>query len=71
VVSTGQIKIEEVYIQYDLDQPYKYKAIQRDWDNLERAPEWYAENCPKSKPFYIIMDNSVQIFPTPDNSIPN
>jgi len=69
--ATGQIKIESVFVTYDLSQKYPYRAKLLDWDNLNRAPEWYADNQPKSEPFYIVTDNSIQIFPTPDNSIPN
>jgi len=69
--ATWQIKIEELYVKYNDSQAYPYRAEQRDWDNLNSAPEWYADNQPQSQPFYIIMDNSVQVFPTPKASVVN
>jgi hypothetical protein len=69
--ATGQIKIEEVYIKYRSTQTYNSRAEYRDWDNLDYAPEWYAVNQSEAKPFYIVMDNSIQIFPTPKVSVVN
>jgi len=67
--NTGQIKIESLFIEYDDGQEYPYRATYRDWDNLEASPEWYGETQNKYDPFYIITDNSIRIFPTPDNSV--
>lgn len=67
--TNGQLKIENVLIQYNSTQNDKYMARLLDWDNLEYDPSWYAVNQPITNPFYIITDNSIQIFPTPKNSI--
>lgn len=67
--NSGQIKIDSLFIQCDDSQQYPYRATYRDWDNLDASPEWYAKNQNKYEPFYIITDNSVRIFPTPEKSV--
>jgi len=69
VVATGQIKIDTLHIKYYNSITYPVRAIYRDWDNLDRSPEWYAVNQSTANPFYIITDNSVQIFPTPTDTV--
>jgi len=68
--STGQIKLEMLLIKYDDTQTDKFRAEQRDWDNLEKDPAYYARAQSRYKPFYIITDNAIQIFPTPTTSVP-
>lgn len=63
-----QLKIETVYIKYKTDDDYT-KIEQKDFDNLDKPTDYYQEEQSKDDPFYIIADNSIYIYPTPDENV--
>lgn len=55
-------QIEEVMVKYS-DTNYYTLLKRQDIKSLPKGEDWYADNQPKSDPFYNIRDNSVFIFP--------
>lgn len=67
-IAPGILKIIQVGIKYrtaDVD----YKNVRAFGSgSLSNTPEYLSRNHPQSDPFYIYKDNSVFIYPAPDNN---
>jgi|13_taG_2_1085334.scaffolds.fasta_scaffold16025_2 hypothetical protein len=55
-------QIEEVMVKYS-DSTYYTLLKRQDVKSLPKGEDWYADNQPKTDPFYNIRDNSVFVFP--------
>ena len=67
--TVGIDKISTVGIKYDTDDT-EFKLLRLDDPvNLTRSLEWYETNHSQSDPFYLIRDDSIFIYPTPDTAI--
>lgn len=63
---TGQIKINSVFVKYQTTDEYACLLQERDRDDLEYDIQRYKDNYDRySEWFYILSDNSIQIFPEP------
>jgi len=61
--------IDSLYIKYDWE---KFtKASIQDLSELPESREYYEENQPKEKPFYVATWQKILIFPKPDLDVPN
>lgn len=65
----GMDKISQIGIKYNTTDTVYSLVRFNDPVNLIRTPEWYEANQSQSDPFYLIRDNSVFIYPTPDTSV--
>lgn len=65
----GMDKISQIGIKYDTDDTDFTLVKLSDPVDLSRPPEWYESNQSQSDPFYMIRDNSIFLYPTPDTSV--
>lgn len=61
--------IRNIYIKYSSTDTYHTPADRVNPNVLEYHPDWYADNQPKSEPFFYIADNSFFIFPKPTEAV--
>ena len=64
-----QLRIERVSIKYNVTDQYPIILSQKERDTLTYSREWYEDNTPQERPFYIVSGNSVHIFPKPTDTI--
>ena len=68
---TWIIKIKWVSIKYNTSDTSYKKARLSSLNTMPLDLHYYKENQPKNDPFYTISDNSIFIFPIPDDTIVN
>ncbi len=61
--------IRKIFIKYSSDDAYHTPADRVNPSILEHHPDWYADNQPKTDPFFYIADNSFFIFPKPTEAV--
>lgn len=62
-------KINKVFVKYDNNDEYKTQLhFQNPW-MLDKHPDWYKVNQPKSDAFFYIQDTSLFIYPAPTEVI--
>lgn len=67
----GQIKIDQVLLKYDTTQKYHTQAQEIDWNNVDMDDKRLEDTTPKTKPYYIIDNNDIVIYPMPKVSVWN
>ena len=59
----GQLKIERVFVRYDITEPYHRLARQVDFWNLKYGIEYYKNNHSITDPMYTVVANDIYILP--------
>lgn len=62
-------KINKVFVKYSSTDEYPMRLTYQNPWVLEKHPDWYKKNQPKSEAFFYIQDESIFIYPAPTEAI--